>query len=119
MAHQQDQRIYDYKKIKLLLEQKGWNMSELARRTGIKPSSMSLILRGKTKTLKDSTLYNMANALGVSMKEILVAGAKVRENPQDSERLVLMFDTLSNQQRLMVMASVQALYDQKPPKKAS
>lgn len=58
------QRIKNYR------IERGWKQSELAEKSGVEPSNISHIERAATK-LSLPTLTNIANALGVSLDEIV------------------------------------------------
>jgi transcriptional regulator with XRE-family HTH domain len=62
---------YDGAKIVTLRRKKGWSQAELARRSGIKQSSLWLIEEQVTKKPKATTLFGIASALGVPVREIL------------------------------------------------
>jgi len=64
-------RIYDPLKIIALREQKGLNMSELAKRAKISAPSMWAIEHGVTEMPRASTLLDIAKALGVTLSEIM------------------------------------------------
>ncbi|MBE6648758.1 MAG: helix-turn-helix transcriptional regulator [Ruminococcaceae bacterium] len=58
------------KRIKELRVAKGWTQAKLAEESGIEPSNISHIERAATK-LSLPTLINIANALGVTIDEIV------------------------------------------------
>lgn len=53
-------------RIKASLTASGLKKSELARRVGVTPGAVTQWLTGETKSLKGTTLVNIANALNVS-----------------------------------------------------
>lgn len=67
-------------RLRVLILEKGWNQSELARRSGMRPSNVSNYLRG-SNVPNPKQLAKLAEALGTSPGEILNAGG-VLEAPK-------------------------------------
>ncbi len=57
-------------RIKEIRTMKGWTQAKLAEKSGVEPSNISHIERAATK-LSLPTLVNIANALGVTLDEIV------------------------------------------------
>lgn len=103
--------IYSPAKITSLREERGWSVTELAKRAGIKQPSLWAIERGRIKQPKFTTLTNIAAALGVPVQTIL--SETPPKNAQDAlETLIAGFQTLSPQNQRAVAAMVKALKDQ-------
>lgn len=102
--------LYDKEKIRGLRENLGISRNELARRAGIKGSSMHAIEMGKTKNLKSTTLIGIAAALGVPIQDIMKV--KPLKGPRDRQlEAVAVFSSLDdrNQQAMLeVMRSLAA-----------
>lgn len=107
--------IYSPEKIVLLREAKGWSMTELAKRAGIKQPSLWLIENGRTKKPKFDTLAGIASALGVPVQEIL--SETPSKNAQNAlESIVSGYQALTPQNQRAVLAMVRALRDQQTKK---
>lgn len=52
-------------RVRELREARGWSQAELARRAGIRPSTLSAIENGQTKGVDFDTLEKLARALEV------------------------------------------------------
>ncbi len=72
-------------RLRVLILEKGWNQSELARRSGMRPSNVSNYLRG-TNVPNPRQLAKLAEALGTTPGDILNASA---EAPAGSRSLCL------------------------------
>lgn len=72
-------------RLRVLILEKGWNQSELARRSGMRPSNVSNYLRG-TNVPNPKQLAKLAEALGTTPGDILSANA---EMPTGSKSLCL------------------------------
>lgn len=57
--------------VKILCQERGMTLKELAEKMGIKPESLSRALNGNPHL---STMENIANALGVGVAELLTGG---------------------------------------------
>lgn len=57
-------------RIREIRKEKGWTQAKLAEKSGVEPSNISHIERAATK-LSLPTLINIANALGVTLDEIV------------------------------------------------
>lgn len=58
-------------KVNKLLEERGMRATDLANATGIGKSNIHYILSGRSKNPALSTLFAIANALNISMDELL------------------------------------------------
>ena len=65
------------KNLKKLRQKKGWSQEKLAREAGISYNTLIKIERGVIKNPKIDTIIKIANALGVSIDE-LIKGKKSR-----------------------------------------
>lgn len=58
--------------IKELIEKSGLSQSELSKRAGLTPLTVSNIKTGKTKNIRSDTLKRLASALGVKEEDVVV-----------------------------------------------
>jgi transcriptional regulator with XRE-family HTH domain len=102
--------LYDNSKIKKLREAKKLSINELGRRAGISGPSMHAIETGKTKKIVHTTLVGIANALGVSMQEILKAG---KGSPKEELLIEAMaaYAKLNSPNQQAMLAAIRALLD--------
>lgn len=74
--------------VKKLRELKGWKRKQLASRSGLQDSTLSMIERGKRTDPRCSTLTKLADALDVSADVILIeAGMKSPRHTRNSTDL--------------------------------
>lgn len=99
--------LYDNEKIKALMVKRGLSGNELAKLAGIAGPSMH-ILKGETKSIKDRTLLGLANALGVSMQEIMKKGGK-KPSPDDLSEAVSVFTALNPANRQAMLVAMRSL----------
>ena len=102
--------LYDNVKIRKLRQAKKLSINELGRRSGISGPSMHAIETGKTKKVVHSTLVGIANALGVSMQEILKAG---KGGPKEELLIEAMaaYAKLNSPNQQAMLAAIRALLD--------
>ena len=100
--------LYDREKIVALRGRLGVSRNELARRAGISGPSMLAIERGDTKNIRASTLFGLANALGVRVQDIMKAGQKRGETDQAVEALTL-FNTLELKDKQAILAAMRVM----------
>ena len=100
---------YDGNKIALLRERKGWSMSELARRAGLKQPSIWALEHQVTSKPKADTLMRVAAALGVPLREILRPGKKNAVDLQGD--LAELFPQLDTKNQQAVLAAIRSLID--------
>jgi transcriptional regulator with XRE-family HTH domain len=98
---------YDGKAIIALRVQRGWSQAELARRSGIKQSSLWGIEHEVTKQPKGDTLIGIANALGVPLSAILRRGSKIQ--PKQEEQLNAIYQGLNPTNKTVLFAAAEAL----------
>ena len=67
----------DLKNLKKLRIGKGWSQEKLAREAGISYNTLIKIERGVIKNPKIDTIIKIANALGVSIDELIKGKKKV------------------------------------------
>lgn len=103
--------LYDNQKIKKLREAKGFSINELGRRAGISGPSMHAIETGKTKKIVHSTLMGIANALGVSMQEILKPGGKQGAKDDVLIEAMAAYAKLSPSNQQAMLAAIRALLE--------
>lgn len=106
--------FYSPERIVALREHKGWNQSELARRSKISSPSLWTIERGETVQPKAETLFNIATAPGVPLSEIMA-----HDQPSDTlEQIRAGAAALSPENQGAVLAAIRAFLDaqNKPPK---
>jgi transcriptional regulator with XRE-family HTH domain len=103
--------LYDNAKIKKLREAKKLSINELGRRAGISGPSMHAIETGKTKKIVHSTLVGIANALGVSMQEILKAGNKTGPKEEMLIEAMAAYSKLSPTNQQAMLAAIRSLLD--------
>jgi transcriptional regulator with XRE-family HTH domain len=68
-------------RLRVLILERGWNQSELARRSGMRPSNVSNYLRG-TNVPNPRQLAKLAEALGTTPGDILSASAEASTAPR-------------------------------------
>lgn len=100
---------YDGAKIVLLRGRKGWSQAELARQSGIKQPSLWALEHQVTKKPRADTLLRVATALGVPLREIMVASKKGKIDL--TEDLVEVFTQLDGKNRQALVAAARALLD--------
>jgi len=101
--------LYDREKIRQLRGKLGISINELARRSGISGPSMHAIETGKTKNIRAQTLLNIANALGVPMREIVkpVKGQKAAGG--GTTELIAVYEELDAKNKAAILAAAIAL----------
>ncbi len=99
--------VYSPKKITALREERGWNMSELARRAGLSAPSLWALEKGKTRMPKYETLRDIAAALGVPLSAIMPD-----ESVKDIDaRIQAVIARLSTANKAALLAAANALVD--------
>lgn len=69
--------------LRILMAEKGWNQRELAKRSGVKQTSISAIICERSKSPKIDTLQKIAHAFGEDLSIFEQPGEKV--NPEKTE----------------------------------
>lgn len=87
-------------RLRVLILEKGWNQSELARRSGMRPSNVSNYLRG-SNVPNPKQLAKLAEALGTTPADILNVGAEV-ETPKSRALSVSQVEEREGHLRLQV-----------------
>lgn len=100
---------YDGSKIVALRQKKGLSQAELARRSGIKQSSLWLIENQVTKKPKATSLLGIATALGVPLRDILKPSKRGTADLMDD--LTLVFDQLDGKNKNALLAAARALLE--------
>lgn len=59
------------RRLRIAREVVDWNQAELARASGVIPSTVSMLEAGKVRDPGARTLYRLALALGVTIEELL------------------------------------------------
>lgn len=59
------------KQIRIIRSSRGWTQADLAERAGVSLSVICVLEVGKNQNPRISTLWRIANALGVSLAELL------------------------------------------------
>ena len=103
--------IYDGKKIEALREAKRWKQSELAKRAGLSQPSVWALEHEVTKMPKFETLQRVADALGVPVKAILRTKVTGKEVAQLHENMQATFESLTDANKVALLAAAQALLD--------
>ena len=78
-------------RLRALILERGWNQSELARRSGMRPSNVSNYLRG-SNVPNPTQLSKLALALGTTAAELLGAGALEHSGAPNSVSLTQVED---------------------------
>lgn len=72
--------------LKKLMQNRGWRNKELAIKSGIKPKTLSRMLRGDYKTCSSDMLEKFASAFGMSVSEF--ASLIYSDNPVTENKLI-------------------------------
>lgn len=91
-------------RIRDLATARGWTLAELARRSGIKPESLSRTVKAKNRPLQ-TTLRRIADALGVSVEELF----KVEEDVERKSATSVLSElekAVENAKRYLVESNV-------------
>src|SRR3954471_15903843 len=70
-------------RLKALLNQRGWSIRELAARSGISPSQISLVIRGHISYPRVSTLQALCTAMGVSESVLMTPDSTAARHQAD------------------------------------
>lgn len=90
--------------IEALMEQKGLDASKLTRRSGLNPTGIYDILKGKSRSPKIETIGKIAKGLGVPISIIF------SDNPSERavDELSAVFDQLSDEKRDLLLQAAKA-----------
>lgn len=97
------------------LEEKGWSMRELARRSGLPAATVQKILTGDVRMPTTENVCAIASALGLPDRTLLRAAAvdggyvAAGESSPDIQALIDGVASLSPAQRAVVAAMVEAM----------
>lgn len=89
------------KRIRIIRKSLGLSQAKLAEKSGVEPSNISHIERAATK-LSLPTLINIANALGVSLDELVFASLIKNEHIQIKEINDLLSDCNNKELRSLI-----------------
>lgn len=64
------EKMIDTLKVKILMVRKSWNQKKLSKKAGVRESTLSNIMNGKSRG-RPETWLKLADALEVDVKEIL------------------------------------------------
>jgi transcriptional regulator with XRE-family HTH domain len=97
-------------RIKLAMEVRGMSQADMCRSLGIKSSSMSNLLSGKTKKPAATTLMRLADILDVSQKWIMegVGSMEDKRITVTDEEIHRELDKLSPEKKQAIFAAIQA-----------
>lgn len=57
-------------RIKMLMAERGWNIYQLAAKSGLTPQALDRYFRGKTTKLQQRTKGQLAKVFGISIDEL-------------------------------------------------
>ena len=90
--------------IQALMEAKGLDPAKLARASGLNPTGIYDIIKGKSRSPKIETVYKIAKGLGVPITAIF---SEHSASERDKE-LMIIYDQLSEDKREMLMQAARA-----------
>lgn len=56
-------------RVRMLCEERGWNLNELVKRSGVNQSTISEIMSGRSKYPRINTLKRISRGFGISLSE--------------------------------------------------
>jgi transcriptional regulator with XRE-family HTH domain len=101
--------------IKERLDEKGWSIRELARRSDLPQATVHKIITGETTQPRMETLEQIARPLGISVKSLLAAAAHdagyvvSSDDPDGLGLLIAGMKELSPARRVEIAALVEAM----------
>lgn len=98
--------------IEALMEQKNLDAAKLARASGLNPTGIYDILKGKSRSPKIETIAKIAKGLGVPVSVIFSGQQPLADDAQDDDplhdELIQVFDQLTPEGRLLLMQAAKA-----------
>lgn len=108
--------------LEMELQKRGWSISDLARRAGVKPASLSRILSG-TRGIGPDMAVSIANALKLPPVDVFRKAKLLPPSPDESEELreaMHLFEQLPSSDQERVLLFMRALEEaQEREKRAS
>ena len=92
--------------IETLMEQKGLDAAKLARASGINPTGIYDILKGKSRSPKIETIAKIAKGLGVPLATVFSG-----QPTTAADDLLVIFEQLDPERRAILMQAARAWID--------
>ena len=90
--------IYDNEKLRSLRKDRGLSQDALAKKAGVSQPTISALEQGEPH-VKQITLMNVANALGINLQDILLPQKGPRAGQEALEEAAALCATLSDEDR--------------------
>lgn len=93
-------------KIQQLMRERGWTIYELAKRSGLSPTTISNMYRRNTQPTIPS-LEAMCRAFGITMSQFFLEDGETEALPDEQRALLRRWASLSPEQKELIFALMQ------------